>query len=448
MRTGEDDGLLRVVGPAGLTASIINVVVGGGIFALPAVLAVALGPAAPLAFLISAGVMGLVTVSIARAGSRVARSGGVYAYAEVAFGSLAGFLTGVLFWTAGVLSSAGVAAALVESLASLEPTLGRPRERGAVLVLLYGILTWVNLRGVRAGTRLAALTATLKFAALLLFVALGVTLVRPEHLAWGAMPAPADLGRGAILGIFALAGMEIALGVSGEVRDPARTIPRALFAAGTLIVLLYFSIQLVAQGVLGPALAGSSAPLADALARGGAAGRYFILAAGAVSMFGWLAGDLLGSSRQLFAFGRQGFLPAGLGAVHPVTRVPHVAVAAHAAISCLLALTGTFSTLAILASVAVVLLYLSCCAAAWSLTRGSSRSAWVVPALAVAGLLWVLSSATAGEFLAVAAVLAGAGLLYRLTAGHRAALPEPAQAEYAPGRGDPAAHTRTERDHG
>lgn len=440
MTATRDDGLLRVIGPAGLAASVINVVVGGGIFALPAVLAVALGPAAPVAFLLSAGVMGLVTVSIARAGSRVARSGGVYAYAEAAFGSLAGFLTGVLFWTAGVLSSAGVAAGLVESLASLEPALGRSLERGAVLVLLYAILTWVNLQGVRAGTGLAASTAALKFAALLLFVALGMTLVRPEYLVWTEIPGPADLGRGAILGMFALAGMEIALGASGEVRDPARTIPHALFTAGTLIVLLYFAIQLVAQGVLGPALAGSGAPLADALARGGVAGRYFVLAAGAVSMFGWLAGDLLGSSRQLFAFGRDGFLPAGLGAVHPVTRVPHAAVVTHAAVSCLLALTGTFSTLAILASVTVILLYLSCCAAAWSLTRGTGRRQWVVPALAIAGLLWVLASATAAEFLAVAVVLAGAALVYWATAGRRATLAVPPQDGYAPGRGDPAAH--------
>jgi amino acid transporter len=220
--------------------------------------------------------------------------------------------------------------------------------------------------------------------------------------------------------------MEIALGASGEVRDPARTIPRALVLAMTLIVLLYVAIQLVAQGILGAELATSRAPLAEALGRGAPAGRTFILVVGALSMLGWMAGDLLGSSRQFFAFGRDGFLPGSLGAVHPVSRVPHVAIACYAAVSCALAITGSFTGLAILASVAVILLYLTCCAAAWWLSRESQPVAWLVPSLASLGLLWVLSSATMKELLAVGGVLAGAGLIYWLTEARRRTYRRPA----------------------
>jgi amino acid transporter len=425
MSAPRDEGLLRVIGPFGLTGSIINVVIGGGIFALPAALAATLGAASPLAFLLGAAVMGLVTLSLARAGSRVARSGGVYAYAEEAFGPFPGYLTGVLFIIVAVLSNAGVAAALVDSVALLVHPLQRPPARAATLVALYCVLTWVNLRGVALGTRVTAGTAVLKFGALLLFVALGVTLVRPENLVWQATPSADALGRGVILGMFAFAGMEIALGASGEVRDPARTIPRALVMAMTLVTLLYVAIQLVAQGVLGSDLASARAPLAEALGRGAPAGRTFILILGIVSMLGWMAGDVLGSSRQFFAFGREGFLPRRLGAVHPVSRVPHVAVACYAAISCVLAITGTFAGLAILASVAVMLLYLSCCAAAWWLTRESQPVAWLVPSLACVGLLWVLSSATGKEFLAVTGVLGAAALVYWFTRLRRPA-PRPA----------------------
>jgi basic amino acid/polyamine antiporter, APA family len=414
-----DEGLLRVIGPLGLAGSIINVVIGGGIFALPAALAATLGAASPLAFLLGAAVMGLVTLSLARAGSRVARSGGVYAYAEEAFGPFPGFLTGVLFMIAGVLSNAGVAAAFVDSLSLLVPDLGRPLGRGTALVLLYAALSWVNLRGVATGTRVVTGLAILKFGALMLFVVLGLRLVRAENLAWQVTPSADALARSAILGIFAFAGMEIALGASGEVRDPARTIPRALVMAMTLITLLYVAIQLVAQGVLGADLAGSRAPLAEALGRGMPAGRSFILVLGVVSMLGWMAGDVLGSSRQFFAFGRKGFLPRRLGAVHPVTRVPHVAIICYAAISCLLAITGTFAGLAVLASVAVMLLYLSCCAAAWWLTRGTEPLAWLIPSLAAIGLLWVLSSATGREFLAVGGALGAAALVYWLTKARR-----------------------------
>src|SRR5262249_25620893 len=157
-----------------------------------------------------------------------------------------------------------------------------------------------------------------------------------------------SVGRGVILAIFALSGMEIALGTSGEVRAPARTIPHALAIAIPAIAIVYLAIQIVAQGILGPDLAASKAPLADALARGGERGRRFIVAAGIASMTGWLASDLLGSSRVLFAFGRAGTLPRALGAVHPKTRVPHVAVSVHAIIACALALSGTFETLIVL----------------------------------------------------------------------------------------------------
>jgi amino acid transporter len=299
-------------------------------------------------------------------------------------------------------------------------------NRAAALVALYGGLTWVNLRGVATGTRVAAGTAVFKFGALLLFVALGLTLVRPENLAWQSTPTADALGRGVILGMFAFAGMEIALGASGEVRDPARTIPRALVMAMALITLLYVAIQVVAQGVLGADLAGARAPLAEALGRGIPTGRTFILVLGIVSMLGWMAGDLLGSSRQLFAFAREGFLPRPLAAVHPASKVPHVAIGCYSATSCILATTGTFAGLAVLASVSVMLLYLSCCAAAWRLSRASLPQAWLVPSLASAGLLWVLSSATANEFVAVASVLAAAAVVYWFTRMRRSDARRPA----------------------
>jgi APA family basic amino acid/polyamine antiporter len=430
MDDNRDEGLLRVIGPVGMTASLVNTVIGGGIFAIPAALALTVGNAGGVALLLAAVVMGLATAAMAQAGRRVARSGGIYAYAEVAFGPLAGYLTGVLLALTCVLAAGGVAAALVDSLATLSPVLAQPLFRRAAILLLFGALVAVNLRGVRSGTQVAAGAAVLKFVALLLFVALGATVVHPEYLALQHPPSVSSLARGAILAVFALAGMEIALGASGEVRDPARTLPRALFTAFFLVVLLYLAIQVVAQGVLGPELAGSHAPLADALARVTPLGRYLMLAAGAVSMLGWLAGDVLGSSRMFFAFGRMGVLPRPLGAVHPRTRVPHYAIVTYGVIGALLALTGTFASLVFLASVSNMLLYVACCAAAWELERRArtvhdptrpGRSG-VIPLLAVLGLVGVLCYSTLRELLAVSVVLVVASILYWMTAaGRRAA---------------------------
>lgn len=409
-----DESLRRVIGAAGLSASIVNIVVGGSIFVLPAVLARELGTAAPVAYLTGAVVMGLVALAFAEAGRRTARSGGPYAYVEAAFGRYPGFLAGLLTWLAVVLACAAVAAALVDSLSTMLPVLRVPVARGSALVLLFAVLAVVNVRGVRAGTRLASAAAIAKSAGLLLFVLLAARYIETENLDWSWPTDAGGLGRATVLTMFALAGMEVPLCAGGEIRDPARTVPRALAGALAFVVLLYVTIHLVAQGVMGAGLPDSQAPLADALAKGGSGGRALLLAVGAVSMFGYLAGDTLGASRILFAFGRDGLLPRRLAAVHPDTRAPHLAIVVHALAATLLAMTGSFAVLAPIASVAIIVVYLGCCAAAWALTERTGRLAGVVPLLAIAGLLWVASHSTGPEFLAVGAVLLLGSLLYLL----------------------------------
>jgi amino acid transporter len=407
-----DESLRRVIGTGGLAASIVNIVVGGSIFVLPAVLARELGTGAPAAYITGAVVMGLVTLAFAEAGRRTVRSGGPYAYVESAFGRYPGFLAGLLTWLAVVFACAAVAAALVDSLSTMLPVLAAPVARGAALLLLFAVLAVVNIRGVVAGTRLASAAAIAKSAGLLLFVLLAVRFVRADNLDWSWPSDVGGLGRATVLTMFALAGMEVPLCAGGEIRDPSRTVPRALGAALAFVVLLYVTIHLVAQGVLGAALADSQAPLADALAMGGQGGRALLLTVGGISMFGYLAGDTLGASRILFAFGRDGLLPRRLAAVHPVTRAPHLAIVVHALAAALMAMTGSFAVLAPIASVAIIVVYLGCCAAAWALSERPGPVAAVVPLLAIAALLWVASHSSGTEFLAVGVVLLAGSLIY------------------------------------
>jgi basic amino acid/polyamine antiporter, APA family len=405
---GADEGLLRAIGPVGLGASIINIVVGGSIFVLPAALAREVGTAAPWGYLTGTLVMALVTIAFAAVGSRTTRSGGPYAYVENAFGGFSGYLAGLLTWLAAAFASGAVAAALVDTLSTVAPPLQAPVTRGSALALLFAVLALINVQGVRAGTRLASLTAMAKFSGLVLFVVLATRFVQGENLEWTWPTRGSDLGRATVLVIFALAGMEVPVCAGGEIRDPARTVPRALAGALVLVVLLYLTVHLVAQGVLGGSLPGSQAPLADALAKIGPVGRALLLATGAISMFGFLGGDMLGSSRILFAFGRDGLLPRQLAAVHPVTRAPHIAVLVHTVIAAGLAMSGTFTFLAPIATLTIVLLYIGCCAAAWVVVRSFA------PLLAIPGLLWVAAQSTRLEFLAVGVVLAAGTAVYWL----------------------------------
>jgi len=427
-----EEGLVRGIGPVGLALSIVNVTVGGSIFVLPAALARDVGTAAPAAYLAGTGVMALVALAFAQAGRRTTVSGGPYAYVERAFGRFPGYLAGWLTWLATIVACGAVGAALVDSLATMIPPLQQLLPRTLGLALVFGLLALVNVRGVRAGTALASAAGVAKFAGLVLFILLAARFVRADNLDISLPAGGAGLGRATVLVIFALAGMEIPLCAGGEIRDPARAVPRALAAATLLVALLYVTIHLIAQGVLGTGLGGSAAPLADALTGIGPAGRALILGIGAVSMVGFLGGDMLGQSRVLFAFARDGLLPRRLGAVHPVTRAPHVAVLVNAAIAAGLAMSGSFALLAPVASIAVVVLYVATCLAAWVVTRREAEGAspgGATVLLAIPGLVWVLAQSTRQEFLAVTLALGAGAVLYRVTQRLYGARPVPAPAE-------------------
>src|SRR6185295_8797360 len=168
------------------------------------------------------------------------------------------------------------------------------------------------------------------------------------------MPELSTIGRTAIVMIFAFVGAEIALVPSGEIRDPARTIPRALFLALSITTTLYLLIQTTAQGLLGPSMSQfAAAPLAEAAGRVlGAGGRLLVLAGAIVSAFGYVSGDMLGSPRAWYAFGRAGVLPAAMARIHPLYHTPYVAIIVYAGIVATLAVSSSFTQLAVLANVA------------------------------------------------------------------------------------------------
>jgi basic amino acid/polyamine antiporter, APA family len=433
----QEQGLVRALGVRGLAASIFNATVGGGIFVLPAVVAGLLGPAAPLAYLACAVAMGLIVLCFAEAGSRVTLTGGPYAYVEQVFGPYAGFMTGVLLWVLGVFAMASVATAFAGALASLLPALGHPVAREAVLLVARGTLAAVNIRGVQVGARLIEGVSVAKLAPLLLLVGVGLFALEPAALRIPALPSGGELARTCIVLLFAFTGVECALVPSGEVKEPARTVPRALALAMVGITVLYLLVQLVAQGVLGAGLADAKqAPLADVAARlAGPGGRLLLLAGASISMFGYLSGMTLAVPRALYAFARDGLLPPAVGAIHPRFRTPHVAIALQATLVFLLAVSGTFERLAIIANVAVLLLYLACCVAALELRRRGVQSSGLplrvpggplVVVAACAIILWMLSSATWQEFAVVGGILTVASVQFVATRGRRRAV-TPAQ---------------------
>jgi APA family basic amino acid/polyamine antiporter len=263
---------------------------------------------------------------------------------------------------------------------------------------------------------------------LAIFLIAGAGAMHSANFAQTVAPSTAGFGRALILALFAFTGMEVSLSASGEIAQPSRTIPRALAISMLSVTLLYVAIQVIAQGLLGPALGISKTPLADGMARISPALRVVMLAGAGLSMFSWIGSDLLGSPRILFAFARDGSLPRALGKLHPRNHTPHVAILCYAALTIGLALTGTFAELAVLATLASAALYILACAASWRLVRRGVALAgpplnfrWMGAAMTtgITSMLLLIALASRAEILGLVVLIGVAAVIYQALAQGR-----------------------------
>jgi amino acid transporter len=264
-----------------------------------------------------------------------------------------------------------------------------------------------------------------KLVPLLGLVCVGIFFVRLDNLRLDGVPTAGEFGAATLVLFFAFAGSESAVTPSGEIRDPARTIPRGLLLGILGIASLFIAIQIVAQGVLGASLPEhSAAPLAATAERLiGPSGIVILLAAAAISMLGALGGDLLATPRALFASARDGILPRRLASIHPRFHTPFLAIGLYAALGFVLAASGLYETLAILSSMAILLVYLATAAATIELRRRDVRATPAVfrliggpliPLVAAAVIVWLLSQARREEWLSIAVLVAVAAAVYAL----------------------------------
>jgi len=421
-----DEGLVRVIGVGALGLSVVNMVVGAGIFVLPGLVAAELGSAAILAYLACSITVALVFLCFAEVGSRVSRSGGAYAYVEEAFGPFAGFVASILFWFGfTALADAAITVIMVDSMTVVFPILGESIPRAVFIIALLVFLAAVNVRGVMAGVRLYVLNTLAKLVPLLLLLGAGLFVLNVENLAIPEWPSFASIGAGTILLFFAFSGAECALSASGEIKNPAKTVPLGLlFGLGGLLVL-YVGLQSVAQGVLGPELANSTeAPLvAVATDVFGDWGGKMLIAGAVISIYGALSGDMLGGPRVIFASSLDKNLPSFLGRVHPKYKTPHVAIIFFAVVIGVFALSGTFKYLAIVATGSLLLIDLGVSLAVLRLRQrdgppkdGQFRLPFgpVIPLLSCVVVGWLLLQMPFKEAGSVAALVGVCVVIYAI----------------------------------
>src|SRR5688500_10305314 len=174
--------LKRALGPWDLTAIGVNQVIGAAVFLMPALVAAQVGSWSTLAVLAVGLLSMLIALCFAEASSRVDATGGSYLYTRTAFGRFIGFEVGWMMWFTRVASWAGVAYGLTTYLARYWPILGDGRGRAVFLTAIFGILTAINIRGIRQSAWVVNILTIGKLLPLIIFVAAGLAFVE-----WGRL---------------------------------------------------------------------------------------------------------------------------------------------------------------------------------------------------------------------------------------------------------------------
>ncbi|MBB5885769.1 amino acid permease [Xanthomonas sp. LMG 8992] len=424
MSEAPQPGLVRAVSRWQIVGLSINDVIGSGIYLLPAATAALLGPLSLWAVLLAGVAVALLVLCYAQAASYFDEPGGSYLYAREAFGRFAGFEIGWMIWLTRISSAAALSNGLADAVVRFWPAASGGGARLGIVVGSLGLLTAINVIGVKSAARTGVALVIGKLVPLLLFVAIGVFYVDWSWAFSGKTPDPRDvgnLGEAALLLLFAYAGFENIPAAAGEYRNPRRDVPFALITMIVTVTLIYAAVQVVAQGTL-PNVAQSATPLADAASGFGGEALALILTVGAtISILGTTSNTVMLGPRFLFALAKDGYGPAFLARVHPRFRTPAAAILLQGVLSLALALSGSFVQLALLSMVTRLFAYIGTAAAVLVLARryrdrpGALRlpGGPLIPLAALLLALALLLSASWQNLAAAGVALLVGALFYR-----------------------------------
>lgn len=350
---GETDGLPRRLGVWSAAAAAVGLTIGSGIFRVPATVAAESGSVGAIALVwVLGGVITLCgALTVAELAAAFPRAGGIYVYLREAYGPLAAFLFGWSWFFIRSAASAGTALVFVAYLGTFVPLDDFGQRAAAVgLIVLVGA---ANYRSVRLGAALQDASTLAKVLALLVTA---VALFALGEARGGALAAPptfvttglGGLGVALVAALFAYDGWIAATLMAGEVRDPGRSLPRALAGGAVVVVVTYLAINAAYLYALPlPELAASRAVAVDAVTRvGGAGGAAIVAALVMLSTFGGLNAGLMTGPRVYYAMAEDGLFFRRVAAVHPRFGTPHVAVVVLIALTALNASVRTFEQLA------------------------------------------------------------------------------------------------------
>ncbi|MGV0850628.1 APC family permease [Mycolicibacterium phlei] len=403
MSTPDGTALPRRLGTVDAVVIGLGSMIGAGVFVALPPAAAAAGSGLLIGLAIAAVVAYCNATSSARLAARYPQSGGTYVYGRERLGPFWGHTAG---WSFIVGKTA--------SCAAMALTVGYyvwPQGAHGIAVATVVALTALNYAGIRKSALATRVIVAMVLAVLAAVVVTVLGFGEPEA---GRLALGGDVHgvlQAAGLLFFAFAGYARIATLGEEVRDPARTIPRAITVALAITLVVYAAVAVAVLAELGSdALASATAPLADAVAAAGFPGVAPVVRAGAVvAAVGSLLALILGVSRTTLAMARDGYLPRALAAVHPRFGSPHRAEVAVGVVVAVVAAVVDVRGAIGFSSFAVLLYYAIANASAWTLGRR------VIPAVGLAGCVVLAALLPLPSVIAGSCVVLVGALAYRLT---------------------------------
>lgn len=389
---------------AGATALVVGQVVAVGIFLTPgAIIRTVASPVGVLAVWVVMGGMAICgALCYGALAARYPQAGGGYVYLREAYGARVAFLYG---WTCLLVMDPGITAALATGCASYVGYLAPLDDLARRLVAITAIVGFalLHIRGVRIGMRVLTAVAVLKIG---LVIAVTVAAFASPAASWanftplvarvpGAPPLTGALAGALVAAFFSFGGWWEVTRIAGEVRDPGRTVPRALWLGLAIVTLLYAAATMAFLAVVPmPQIAEGQAIVAQVgeaiLGPGGGPALAIVVI---VCVLGSLGAMQMVAPRLYMAMARDGLFPAGAAAAHPRYRTPARAIAIQAGLASLLVLLGSFDSIVAYFVFVTVLFIAATVASVFVVARRD-------PAFHVPGHPW-----TAVSFLGLVAVL-------------------------------------------
>ena len=424
MSESKSGELKRELGLMGVITNVLSISIGSGIFLLPALVYVILGPSSILAYIFCGLIFLCLGLCFGELSSRIPDTGGMYVYIQRAFGPMAGFVSNILYWLGvGVLACG----ALMNALADIAGTYFPVFQLTWVRITFFGAIIifscFLNIKGIKDSMLFIKVLTWTKVLSLMLLVIFGFTRIDPANIAWQGFPEFGKIGEASILLIFAFLGGELALASGGEMKNPSRTGPLGFIIGVVLVILAFCAIHLAAQGVLGTSmLSNQEAPLAElAKALFGEVGFLIVLALSFIAVWSTLSSILTLLPRVLYAGAKDGLLPDVFSKIHPTYRSPFVAIVFLGFLEFGFAASGSFRYLLVLVTGASLLIYFGAVLAFLKLrwnSKNQDPKIFKVPGGNLIGLItlialaWVFFELTNTELLALGIFILVLILLY------------------------------------